>query len=195
MSNLVLFKKGSNQTIIDYLNNLPSEPLIENLIRLFSSLGKNIIAELSSTKIEFPSFPRNVLGEILEDGWGCHHTAPNLSAINENILCVYGFADNYINEEYSDTFCHSFLISKDGKILYDPQIEFMFEELDLVKKRARNYFGVVLPPSFVKEMIDGSPKNVTRNLSKYLKENVLASYEETKRFIDRIKEEMLITEA
>jgi hypothetical protein len=60
-------------------------------------------------------------------------------------------------------------------------------DIDYLKKWARNYFGFELPVPILQEIYDKRPKNMYANHSRYIKENILISRKETEKFIKRIQ--------
>ncbi len=172
------FQKKHDQTIYGYFHehSIQNE-LINNCSRFFNILGQSFgfTGPYSIEKI-FPNYRHQLV------------TASHYALKYNQFAYFFGYADRFRPDgTYMKTFCHSFVIDRHTKRLYDPYSEYHFG--DQYPIAVGNFFGVHIPTCIVEEIFYGKDgANNEINILPYLTERIFTSAQATNEFIKKVGE-------
>ena len=187
----IAFRKPEGQSVIEYMNSLPEkDEFTQNYLLFMQTLGRPIEAGLTHCKEAVSDYPKNIMGEVLENGCQCHEISLLCTLREPNLRTFFGFVDGYHNNQYASTVSHSFLLSSCDNFLYDMVLQYRmdnYHDMDHLRGWIRNYFGVEIPYEVLLDIYNTKPKNVYANHCRYFKEEIFTSRLKTEAMIKRIQ--------
>ncbi len=185
---LYLTKNNPEQNVLEFFTQIQEkDELTRNYWLFLKELATPVLGKLVPTVNYFENFPRCFVPNLAESNWSCHTTAPWYSELEPHLECYFGFVDVYYEGVYEKTNCHSFIVSNTQEIV-DIQYNFQVRDFEDLQKSLRNYYGVHIPKSIIKEIFEREPENVKANLGGFFKFEVFQSSDLTLHWIQKIKE-------